>query len=363
MSPFLKLNPSLVEVQLADHISSNSSNSNYIGTLAELPHLKLLILENVSIHEDNLDDCYRLFEKLETFRTASFDIAKHIAFDNIKFQRMRHLHLSPLLRYNEAGLLELMKAFPRIEHLHVTAPPRGIVCLFQNKTWSNLRGITLKMRLKDSDLEHVLRGIDRGTDLTFGLMNFGPLAFQALSLHFPTLTKLVIATCNDVTSIMVRDILCSCPCLEHFQAKTVKAKDIVEGGDWACNSLRVLFVHIEFSESEQSLQPKIFQRLSSLVLLCSLSIGLDNYRSGETLSYGLDIRLSKGLQLLSTLKQLRYLNVKGTIQSVGENDAKWISENLKSLKQFYGWRNNTHRDLNNSIQKMFDQCGINKFMR
>ncbi|KAF9349916.1 hypothetical protein BGX26_011855 [Mortierella sp. AD094] len=119
-----------------------------------------------------------------------------------------------------------------------------------------------------------------------------------------------------------------------------------------------LDVFFEFTESERNLQPLIFERLSALVQLRNLSVGLICFQSGKQPTGGLDIRLSCGLKSLASLKQLESLNVSGTVQSIGEEDVNWMVANWRSLHKFLGTKNTMDETANKVIEGILKLHGI-----
>ena len=131
---------------------------------------------------------------------------------------------------------------------------------------------------------------------------FGPQSHKALSFHFNTLVRLQINGSNPDISAVTRAVLCSCPKLEYLLSGNIFARDVVQDEPWVCQSLRVLMGGFRVGETEQDLQPLIFERLSSLTRLTVLNM---NLFSKDPCDEGvLNFRLDCGLGQLATLKKL-----------------------------------------------------------
>ncbi|KAF9166618.1 hypothetical protein BGX21_000322 [Mortierella sp. AD011] len=377
---FLELNPTIVESEISDYAYNNSFVASCLKTLRAYQHdLKKLTLRGFKIEKESLGDFWRVCERLEFLGLLHFNINVNdfelidgssafvkfdmaaILFTDTTYPRLRQLHYQPHVLFSCEGQFELLRKFPGIEDISYIRP--GVLSsfnmtrCFETKMWSNLRKLSLPHPLEDSELATILQEMNQATDLNFINSEFGPLASQALMPHYSTLTELVLSSLTGGTSSMVRDILCSCPRLELLQANRILAQDAIESGRWVCHSLRCLVVYIEFSERELELQPLIYARLSRLVKLRSLAIGLNGY-CGSQYSYGLYIQLSQGLEALASLKELEYLSVHRTYQSVGVEDVQWIGENLKSLRVFHGRKNSKVFEVDEKICALLKQYGI-----
>ncbi|KAF9361591.1 hypothetical protein BGX34_007051 [Mortierella sp. NVP85] len=158
---------------------------------------------------------------------------------------------------------------------------------------------------------------------------------MALSFHFNTLVRLNIQGSNPDISAMTRAVLCSCPKLKYLESGNISARDIVQDEPWVCQSLQELVVGLRVGETEQDLQPLIFERLSSLVRLKILSMYKpwdDNCDEGV-----LNFRLDCGLGQLVTLKELALIafpdSKSGTMmQRLEMEDVEWMMNYWKNLK-------------------------------
>ncbi|KAF9993322.1 hypothetical protein BGZ80_008181, partial [Entomortierella chlamydospora] len=94
-----------------------------------------------------------------------------------------------------------------------------------------------------------------------------------------------------------------------------------------------LEMSFRFEESEQDLQPLVFRRLSSLVLIEKFDISRHDI-GAETRQ--LDMRLVSGLEQLSHWKNIKILSVWGSEQSMEEIDVRWVIENWPRLGAVHG---------------------------
>ncbi|KAF9959650.1 hypothetical protein BGZ72_009117 [Mortierella alpina] len=148
-----------------------------------------------------------------------------------------------------------------------------------------------------------------------------------LQCHFSTLRDLNI---NIDSSHTVQTLLTSCPLLEEFKGSKVRALDMMSGAPWSCLGLQHLQLMIEL-DPEMEDQPgmtkddqQVFAlrqisqlaRMNRLDFSGRLSYGegnvsrfrrptLERYQQGNNL----DLRLSKGLDLLCTLSRLQYVTL------------------------------------------------------
>ncbi|KAF9355239.1 hypothetical protein BGX34_010570 [Mortierella sp. NVP85] len=171
---------------------------------------------------------------------------------------------------------------------------------------------------------------------------FGPQSYRVLRCHFSTLVKLDFGDRTNVASSTIRDVLCSCPKLELLRARAVMARDIAEGGPWVCRQLRELSMCFRFGETEQNLQPLVFERLSSLVRLSTLELW--NFINSGCNDVVLDFRLDCGLGQLAGLQEMKILRLCHALdadgmQRLGVKDVEWMVNNWKKLRTIRGWHN------------------------
>ncbi|KAG0364526.1 hypothetical protein BC939DRAFT_465591 [Gamsiella multidivaricata] len=354
---FLSRNPSVTKLTLR----CKSSPRTIWGTISHLAGLRELILHESFIKREDSDDFWSVCMQLECLELHDTTVESRRPLSAGNFPRMRKLMLSSVGGLSTPDQLEVIKDCPLLKDLQwysktMTAVSKNMFVLHVAAgLWPYLERLHMMNILGDSDLATILDAQQQMTFLWLSGSGFGPLAFQALRRHFGVISELGLADCVNVTSVMFRDILCSCPRMEFLVGQGVLAKDIVEGGPWVCRSMRDLGLPIWFGAGEESLQPKIFQRLSELVLLEQFDMsvfqeddpmpGLDPMPDLDPL----DFRLQSGLGALSGLKRLRVLTVSGTRQSADIKEAAWMVSNWRDLEVIHG-RLNEIDDYNDKLE-------------
>ncbi|CAO3573995.1 unnamed protein product [Mortierella alpina] len=215
----------------------------------------------------------------------------------------------------------------------------------------------------DTQIATVLRYMRLVIELRSQANDFGPESFFALRPHFSGLAYLDVQNCEDMTSLMVQTVLCSCPVLESLLVDWMWATDAiqeeeeedkVEDGDdedgekdmkrkqkttkraWVCGAtLKHLSLSFRFREGESSLQPKVYESLAQLTTLEGFMMAKRyNELEGEQ---GLLLLLEHGLERLTPWKTLRYINFfHDPLQVLGEAELAWMLEHWKVLNVVIG---------------------------
>ncbi|KAG0243903.1 hypothetical protein BGX31_010085 [Mortierella sp. GBA43] len=274
-------------------------------------------------------------------------------------QHIRTLVLTRIRGLDEMDQLALISQYPRLQELkwHIYSSEDNVATVFQHFSqriasgaWPDLESLDLfnlsaKVRpsgkaekgqvVQDSDAARILRNLRRVVKFNLALSKFRVSAFKDLSLHFDTLRELVVRDCPGVSSIMLLHVMHSCPQLETLEGDVIHAKDAVLGDPWRCLALKSLTVHFAFGESEQNLQPLIFERLSDLTLLEKLFVY--RYRASQV-SYpnGLDFRLQSGLGALAKLRRMSQVSFTDTWQDLNVEEVQWMISNWKHLSILHG---------------------------
>jgi len=201
-------------------------------------------------------------------------------------------------------------------------------------TWPKLERMAIHndSDTSDEDIGLILSNMQRAVRLSFADTLFGDLAFGALRGHFGTITHLYISFCNDVTSAMVSDILCSCRLLTSLVVDCVLASDVMKGKPWICLSLKVLDICFLFSKEELHLNQLLLERLSSLVQLEELYLNNNGRIERIENTEPLDFCLHRGLSVLASLSRLSRLKLENK-QPLGVKEAEWMVENWKRLER------------------------------
>ncbi|KAG0226642.1 hypothetical protein BGX31_007224 [Mortierella sp. GBA43] len=208
--------------------------------------------------------------------------------------------------------------------------------------WPQLENLTVDCHLHDADLKSLLEGAVHGqgglVQLALANCHLEGQSSRVLSCHFSTLVELDLWRCCIVSSRMIRDILCSCPRLESLKAKSVCVKDIAEGGPWVCQQLRDLEICFVVGKPDQDLQQDVFERLSTLVRLESLTmLPPDLYPNVGVLEF----QLENGLGQLEGLRHMRSLVFGGVapkcyIPQLGMSEIAWMKLHWSQLKYLKG---------------------------
>ncbi|KAF9191656.1 hypothetical protein BGZ51_006875 [Haplosporangium sp. Z 767] len=265
-------------------------------------------------------------------------------------------------------------------------------------TWPELTSLQLSWcQLSDEDMASILGSIHRLEVLEVHGMRFGEHSFEALRSHFGTLQKLKLGCAGTRMGTMMAEVLGSCPGLQELCVGNMRAEELLKSSQnrpWVCApSLRKLETYfdcglsgssgdiylptnsispmvatspvttgsdltlpmaranfdtaedgegwkerVEHLGPQDTLMYQVFERLSHLTSLESLSIG---YKWGPA-SYGLcplDLKLSKGLGQLWTLKRIKCIEFVHAVQDMGEEDVVWMTEHWKALSRVNGMLN------------------------
>jgi hypothetical protein len=121
-----------------------------------------------------------------------------------------------------------------------------------------------------------------------------------------------------------------------------------------------------FAESELDLQPKVFERLSTLVQLERLTMVVPDYHvNGEERLSVLEFRLENGLGQLANLHRMAWVYFEGNlfggdyayIPQLGKDEIVWILKHWKRLEYFNGTFNSDPQ-LNKALVDMLETAGI-----
>jgi hypothetical protein len=129
--------------------------------------------------------------------------------------------------------------------------------------------------------------------------------------------------------------------LEVLTARSILAKDIAEAGPWSCQKLRQLKICFQFGESEQNLQPLVFERLSTLTRLEWLTL---YYPDGGNEGV-LEFRQTCGLEHLASLQQLTTLDFdinssyERYIPQISMVEVEWMTVHWEKLQRIRGCLN------------------------
>lgn len=244
--------------------------------------------------------------------------------------------------------------------------------LFHSITWSCLTSVhienqgdysdnPLRRNLTDECMCHILKSIPPGRlkNLFCTSLGMGTEGLKSLSRHFSNLCVLNARGNAVITSPVLQQLLESCPQLTRIDAIELHIRDIRKGGPWVCGRMVELsfsfnlwleqddvgwrdFACSPLTDKAQDAvettrfihdQHHVFDRLASLTALESLDVQTFPLRFNSVtgsdglvmIHYGeLDFRVSHGLQKLSTLKELRNLDVSASYQRLEREDVEMM---------------------------------------
>ncbi|KAF9100716.1 hypothetical protein BGX27_000274 [Mortierella sp. AM989] len=351
----IMLNPSLTHLRI-------SSLDRYLlapfwRAVSTLSSLKSLDLTELGVEFD-IEVFWIACANLESLRLR-YSMFSDRNYGDKLFTQLRSLVINSCETEDHSQHLELIRRCPNLEELtwYLGMEPQALKA-FANETarglWPRLGMLRLGYDISDDLLGPIIAGIQKITRLDMCDNGFGQLSFQALAHHFPTLVELDLQNCPNLIGAMLCEVMCSCSHLKKLWIGSITAKDIIESRPWVCHSLTTLQIRILFRESEQDLQPLIFERLSYLTQLETLDIS----RSLEKRPHKtLDFRLRSGLGMLASLKSIRNINVFQTAQLLMEEEVRWMLEHWKNLDRFNGDLNQDTQ-LNEILVSMLRARGI-----
>ncbi|KAF9202255.1 hypothetical protein BGZ49_007563 [Haplosporangium sp. Z 27] len=197
------------------------------------------------------------------------------------------------------------------------------------------------------------------THVNFFATKFGPGALQSLlEQHTNSLTLLNVMECHAITSPHNIQILTTFPNLIEFRGTSIKAQDIlgaseddvaatdlsqIKPPEWICKNLRRFRGFICGLRKKPSHWNRlVLEQLAKLERLEKLDIspsGSEVYKTplgnGGSVD-SLDIRLAGGMDVLSSLRQLRELMCFQVEMKMDLKDVEWVVKNWPNLKKIQG---------------------------
>ncbi|KAF9426150.1 hypothetical protein BGZ76_002881 [Entomortierella beljakovae] len=338
-----------------------------------VPSLESLCLINVMITE---------------FPSQDHD-QEHTTFNIPLFPNIKSLEIELMAKIPERIQLELIKNCPSMEtfrfrafsrqHPHSTIS-KDIVQLAVNGAWPKLRDFHYDgPNMSEQNVTDLLKSFRMLLQWDVPYIDFNPDCFQALTCHFPTITRVNFVNCKRATSRMLLTILSSCPQLTKFRGHTLLPKDIIQSKRWICTSLMTFSVYIDFDsikdEDDESMdlglssapntmgdipqeeegeegckaidhsvsgyRKLIFERIGQLYNLRILMIGVDpeaSYLNDKRLFTNSTVRfkLGEGLENLIGLKKLEILGTIKNFDIMTVEDVEWMKTHWKRLTEVMG---------------------------
>lgn len=273
---------------------------------------------------------------------------------NTPFRRIKSLHLKQLDGMSLIQQLEVFKKCPQLtrlwwefDHSEGRSFPAKAFCeSIVTGQWPHLHSLSLSPScMTDQDLAIILGGLNSMTVLELPSANIGPLASVAIEKHFPTLEQLNLIPGQKGVDLAALSnmVLIRCGNLKSIKTEVMSLKELSEVPDvgWACQGLHHLEMRFDFSllagqpEQEAQYRDLLLQQLGSLTQLRTLDISRRQPHIA-TKEVALRLSLNHGLHALSGLARLERLNFLGSEQRWTMNEANWIIEHWKQLKEIKG---------------------------
>ncbi|KAI8604486.1 hypothetical protein EDD21DRAFT_213146 [Dissophora ornata] len=348
LAPLIRGNQSLVKLHLRSH--SNDYHCRQWEALLELPHLKELSLRMSSIQEDDIVRFWTICQNLESLLLEEVSFPQGTTPHALMcFQDIRKLQLCFVSGIKEEEQFHFISACPNLEDLawycfSSIEPDNDLqgdgamggpyfnefAKEVGRKRWPRLTSLKMDGQWSEEDTCLIIEGMQRVKKIDLD-ETFGSLTFQALQRHFNNLVELQVETDSEETSILLQNIMCSCPALKKLEGGGVLAKHVVEGKPWVCLLLESLSICFMFSDTEQHLQPLIFECLAKLTLLEHFCSGAIITPFHKRYPVPLQLRLQSGLNALSGLRWMVSL-FPSQRKSLGENELRWMLAHWKELK-------------------------------
>ncbi|KAI8604494.1 hypothetical protein EDD21DRAFT_412022 [Dissophora ornata] len=346
-APFIRRNQSLVKL----HFWNIDKDIDYRlwKALLKLPHLRELNLGMSSIQDDDIVRFWTICENLESLRLDYVSFPRGTTpHASMYFRNIRELQLYGVSGMEQEEQLRFISTCPNLEDLtwhYILAGylENGLAgdgamggAYFEEfakevarKRWPRLTNLGMYGQWTEEDTCLIIEGMQCVKKIELGDM-FGPLTSQALQRHFNNLVELEVETSSEVASKLLQNILCSCSALKILVGDGFLAKDVVEGKPWVCLSLESLSICFMFSDTEQHLQPLIFERLAKLTRLEYLYSAAVRTHFQEKYPVPLQFRLQSGLDALSGLWRMESFAASHS-KSLGEDELRWMLVHWKNL--------------------------------
>ncbi|KAF9352579.1 hypothetical protein BGX26_009640 [Mortierella sp. AD094] len=364
LSKLIRLNRGLLEFQ--DDSGIYAETQECMNALSCCPNLKKLSVKYADFERTEATELfYRICTRLEELEVCYSSVSDGEHLSNwSQFPSIKSLRFDYFVGPSTSQLLEFIHKCPRLESLHWNLTcgdfPVSEICQLPSTYCRRLTNLSFRNQdgpyLTDIDLVEILNSYPILTGFSVHESGFGPLAFQSLRRHFGRLTSLDLDSSLNITSVMVQEIMTSCPELISFCAPSLEVGSIVGvirregktgedseiGGqtrcqqEWTCLNLRELKVFICGLESAPAeLQQLVLQQLSTLKKLEALKIGHYDGKARKVPD-GVDLRLEAGLDILRGLKRLRVIEFRGLQQHIDELEIQWMLREWPNLKQVRG---------------------------
>ncbi|KAI8345581.1 hypothetical protein B0O80DRAFT_491693 [Mortierella sp. GBAus27b] len=288
----------------------------------------------------------------------------------VRFPRLRELTLEALQMAPSKQMKHFVLQCPLI-HTLVWRPTSyeflmGDFCdYFAANRWPHLDSLEISGQFNFISAEEYDRFLQstsqlfRCLDLQTKTMEQGSFDLLRKGGHFKTLTKVDLSVwppsrdeVNGVdvaASKRIREVLESCPSLEHIVGTSISGRDIIDSQPWVCHRLKMFAMLIcmditkqtprakaEYTEHDKRQCHQVLERLGQMKQLEVLN--MSNYDLmiaplRPPVILPLDLRM--GLEHLSTLRDLEWLGVDGTL-NMRLVDVEWMLQHWTKLRKMTG---------------------------
>ncbi|KAG0065465.1 hypothetical protein BGZ89_008289 [Linnemannia elongata] len=355
LADLFRLNPSIQDIIInAKHLPLNRYFWNAIRT--SLHNLRRLYFAgsgdvgSTMFHRSNISghlicDIWRRLEEIEHaggnrpwFNAA---VEGSTRLKSFKYYGKRHfIRRAP-------GLWRGLRACPNLTTLHCSSIEldRELIAIGESNkpVWPHLEDLSLEEFGWNADetarlfFSHL--GPLKHLRMTRG--DLGPRSFDLLrERHFDSLRTFCVENNRNVTGGMMLGVLQNCSQLEVFEARRMPLLDLrANPGPWACLGLRRFRVILETDPADPEVDRMFFEQLSRLTNLEVFDISWPFLKSvtwEDPQQPAPLLRLDRGLGQLSTLTQLRTVNVESRGQELSIEDVEWMLEHWPLLRRLSG---------------------------
>ncbi|KAK3810179.1 MAG: hypothetical protein J3Q66DRAFT_373217 [Benniella sp.] len=364
---FITKHPSVTQLRFLEPIRGLSG---YWDKLIGLPNLKDLRVVVLEVMEQDADTFWQLCTRLERLDMGHPRVLVRGNLSSMEFPSLYELRMNGLHESDVRLVLDFMQRCPNLRSLRWALTEsvlqlfaQGFVQLYSAGTWPHLQNLSARLSGSgdygdDSDLSKVIGVMQRITSFKASSFSFTPELMDLFRPHFSNLQNLNVCQATTFTSAMTQEVMSSCPLLTSFKGVTIDAIDITQGRPWTCLKLKLLKLGFCFDPSTiDRMQPLVLDQLSRLTRLEDLEVY--SWRQ-EPLNFqeGFDLRLEHGLGKLSTLRQLRILDLGDSKQNMGEQEVDWIIEHWKCLVRIYGRLNTMAPNVEKALAERLNRHDI-----
>ncbi|KAF9348627.1 hypothetical protein BGX34_002332, partial [Mortierella sp. NVP85] len=315
--------------------------------LLEFPGLKELAISDTTLSKKEVDKLWQLCQRLTRVAMDEVHIPGEGMLSSMTFPNMRKISVRHTVRVRSGLILEWLQRCPGLEQVHCELDREfeaGFIPLLAAKIWPGLHSLSLRSStLRGTETRQIVEGMERIERLDLhGMsdqsafffmdqlrMHFGP----GQRHHYHHLRELCVRSSRGIGSLVIQEILSSCPLLEKLWGYRIQAFDIVQGQPWVCMNLQELCVSFRFdSKTIAEEQPLVLAQVARLTRLRVLVVNDGQAKFQEAF----DLRVESGLDQLCKLRSLRTLGFEGSEQRMGWEEMGWMMEHWWALQTIYG---------------------------